>query len=372
MAPSRGAVPGRSRGRGSHPLGAAAPWAVGSACRGAWAVVPALASPPPAAECHSARAPGADGPAGPLGCLTATGPQAEKLPAEAEEMFERIVTGVADDWPANPVSDNIEAHADDERFTEACQPYGLRQLLDMGASTFCRRGDVIAHKGECLDHIAASANTFGLGRHLLRNISEAKGGIDKAFLVDAFADSLAESLAEPIHREIRTTPWVASEPGGPPLLCFGTLAPSKGARELALLVARACGPPHPASLDPPACPATPRCSPAASPSLSENSNRTWVDVVMTRHPRSFYLQRISSPSTSPPSATPSSESSGRNPADDGVSADIQSSLAFVASSLRSPPLFSNLVHVLCCAPLCSAFVRCLADRYFCPLVKPFG
>ncbi|CAK0851574.1 unnamed protein product, partial [Prorocentrum cordatum] len=205
---------------GSRPLGAAALWAVAAACRGAWAAAPALASPLPAAVCHSARTPGADGPAGPLGCRAATGPQAEKLLAEAEEMTDWIdqetakhATGIVCDWPTNTVSDYNETHADDDRLTQACQLYGLRQLLGMGVSTFRHHGDVITHKGACLEHIAASANTFGLGCHERRNTPRAKGGIDKAFLVETFADSLAEALAEPIHVQIRTMPWVASEPG---------------------------------------------------------------------------------------------------------------------------------------------------------------
>ena len=72
MAPSRGAVPGRARGRGASPLGTAALWAVVAACHGAWAAASALASPAAAAECRSAGASGADGPSGPPGCRPAT------------------------------------------------------------------------------------------------------------------------------------------------------------------------------------------------------------------------------------------------------------------------------------------------------------
>ena len=63
------------------------------------------------------------------------------------------------------------------------------------------------HKGTAPDWIAAFANTGGLGCHEQRKIFEDKGEIDKAILLEAIADRLAEAFAEVIHLKIRTTLW---------------------------------------------------------------------------------------------------------------------------------------------------------------------
>jgi 5-methyltetrahydrofolate--homocysteine methyltransferase len=142
------------------------------------------------------------------------GPEAEKLFAEAKEMLDWIVqenilqaTGVVGIWPANSVGDDVEVYTDEDRTTVSCKFYGLRQQLDMGEPTYWCQGDFIAPKGECPDYIAAFANTGGLGCHEQRKIFEDKGEIDKAILLEALADRLAEAFAELIHEKIRTTLW---------------------------------------------------------------------------------------------------------------------------------------------------------------------
>jgi 5-methyltetrahydrofolate--homocysteine methyltransferase len=142
------------------------------------------------------------------------GPEAEKLFAEAKEMLDWIVeenilqaTGVVGIWPANSVGDDIQVYADDERGTVKCTFYGLRQQLDVGESEYWCQGDFIAPKGVAPDYIAAFANTGGLGCHEQRKIFEEKGDIDKAILLEALADRLAEAFAELIHLKIRTTLW---------------------------------------------------------------------------------------------------------------------------------------------------------------------
>jgi 5-methyltetrahydrofolate--homocysteine methyltransferase len=142
------------------------------------------------------------------------GPEAQKLFDEAKEMLDWIVkenilqaTGVVGIWPANTVGDDIEVYTDEERNTVACKFYGLRQQLDMGESEYWCQGDFIAPKGTAPDWIAAFANTGGLGCHEQRKIFEDKGEIDKAILLEAIADRLAEAFAEVIHLKIRTTLW---------------------------------------------------------------------------------------------------------------------------------------------------------------------
>merc|ERR1712217_887023 len=79
--------------------------------------------------------------------------------------------------------------------------------LDMGESTYWCQSDFIAPKGVAPDYIAAFACTGGLGCHEQRKKFEDKGEIDKAILLEAVADRLAEAFAELIHLKIRTTLW---------------------------------------------------------------------------------------------------------------------------------------------------------------------
>merc|ERR1711884_639479 len=142
------------------------------------------------------------------------GEEAKKLFDEANEMLEWIVkenilnaSGVVGIWPANSVGDDIEVYANDNRDEVKCKFYGLRQQLDMSESTYWCQGDFIAPKGVASDYIASFACTGGLGCHEQREKFEAKGEIDRAILLEALADRLAEAFAELIHLKIRTTLW---------------------------------------------------------------------------------------------------------------------------------------------------------------------
>ena len=66
--------------------------------------------------------------------------------------------------------------------------------------------DFIAPKGEAADYISAFACTGGIGCHEQHKFKEA-GDIDKAILLEAVTDRLAEAFAELIHLKIRTTLW---------------------------------------------------------------------------------------------------------------------------------------------------------------------
>jgi 5-methyltetrahydrofolate--homocysteine methyltransferase len=142
------------------------------------------------------------------------GEEARKLFDEAKEMLDWIVkegilkaSGVVGVWPANSVGDDIEVYASEERDQVKCKFYGLRQQLDMNEETYWCQSDFIAPKGVAPDYIAALACTGGLGCHEQRQKFEEKGEIDKAILLEALADRLAEAFAELIHLKLRTTLW---------------------------------------------------------------------------------------------------------------------------------------------------------------------
>jgi 5-methyltetrahydrofolate--homocysteine methyltransferase len=142
------------------------------------------------------------------------GPEAKKLFAEATEMLEWVVkenilsaTGVIGIHPANSVDEDIEVYADENRDKVVQKFYGLRQQLDMGEPECKSQTDFIAPKDVAPDYIAAFACTGGLGCHEQRQKFEEKGEIDKAILLEAIADRLAEAFAELIHLKIRTTLW---------------------------------------------------------------------------------------------------------------------------------------------------------------------
>merc|ERR1719235_412506 len=142
------------------------------------------------------------------------GPEAQKLFEEAKEMLEWVVKdkilsacAVVGIWPANSVGDDIEVYADEKREIPTHKFYGLRQQLDMGEKLCCCQSDFIAPKGVAPDYIAMFACTGGMGCHEQRQIYEGRGEIDKAILLEAIADRLAEAFAELIHMKIRKQLW---------------------------------------------------------------------------------------------------------------------------------------------------------------------
>jgi len=142
------------------------------------------------------------------------GPEAQKLFDEAKEMLDWVVkenilsaTGVVGIHPANSVGEDIEVYADENREKVVQKFYGLRQQLDMGEPECKSQTDFIAPKDVAPDYIAAFACTGGLGCHEQRQKFEETGDIDKAILLEAIADRLAEAFAELIHLKIRTTLW---------------------------------------------------------------------------------------------------------------------------------------------------------------------
>jgi len=142
------------------------------------------------------------------------GGEAKKLFEEAQEMLKWIVDekildccGVLGIHPANTVGDDIEVYSDENRDKVVQKFYGLRQQLDMNEATYMCQSDFIAPKGEAPDYIAGFACTGGLGCHEQRQIFDKSGDIDKAILLEAVADRLAEAFAELIHLRIRKELW---------------------------------------------------------------------------------------------------------------------------------------------------------------------
>ncbi|CAE8605206.1 unnamed protein product [Polarella glacialis] len=142
------------------------------------------------------------------------GEEAQKLFDEAKEMLAWIVkegvtkcTGVVGIHPANSVGDDIEVYTNEDRDTVKCKFYGLRQQLDVNEATYMCQSDFIAPKGVAPDYISAFACTGGIGCHEQRMKFEETGDIDKAILLEAVADRLAEAFAELIHLKIRKTLW---------------------------------------------------------------------------------------------------------------------------------------------------------------------
>ncbi|CAE8655672.1 unnamed protein product [Polarella glacialis] len=142
------------------------------------------------------------------------GEEAQKLFDEAKEMLAWIVkegvmkcTGVVGIHPANSVGDDIEVYTNEDRDTVKCKFYGLRQQLGMNEATYMCQSDFIAPKGVAPDYISAFACTGGIGCHEQRMKCEETGDIDKAILLEAVADRLAEAFAELIHLKIRKTLW---------------------------------------------------------------------------------------------------------------------------------------------------------------------
>jgi 5-methyltetrahydrofolate--homocysteine methyltransferase len=138
------------------------------------------------------------------------GPEAKTPFAEATEILEWVVkenilsaTGAIGIHPANSVDDDIEVHADENRDRVVQKFYGLRQQLAMSEPECKSQTDFISPKDVALDYIAAFTCTGGLGCHKQRQKFEEKGEIDKAILLEAIADRLAEVFAEFIHLKIR-------------------------------------------------------------------------------------------------------------------------------------------------------------------------
>ncbi|MGI8768727.1 MAG: methionine synthase, partial [Propionibacteriaceae bacterium] len=147
----------------------------------------------------------------------ATGEQAQKLYADAQQMLDQVIdqhwlqaSGVVGFFPANSVDDDdIEVYADPDRSQVVARLHHLRQQGQH------RRGvpnkslaDFVAPRSTGLtDHVGAFAVTAGLGAP--ERIAAYREQLDdySGILLEALADRLAEAFAERLHERTRRELW---------------------------------------------------------------------------------------------------------------------------------------------------------------------
>ncbi|KUJ84655.1 methionine synthase [Microbulbifer flavimaris] len=119
----------------------------------------------------------------------------------------RAVIGL---WPANSEGDDIVVYADEGRTEELARLHQMRQQVQkLGGDGLCRSlADFVApaHSG-IGDYVGGFAVTTGIGADELAAKYEAAHDDYNAIMVKALADRLAESLAEYLHRQVRTDYW---------------------------------------------------------------------------------------------------------------------------------------------------------------------
>eukprot|EP00920_Eleutheroschizon_duboscqi_P013610 GHVT01031935.1.p1 GENE.GHVT01031935.1~~GHVT01031935.1.p1 ORF type:complete len:761 (-),score=172.85 GHVT01031935.1:448-2535(-) len=170
------------------------------------------------------------------------GVSALELFREAEEMLREVscrgllrLSGAVGIWPASRLGDDdIEVFANRARTTRLGVFYGLRQQEDQRAATAKTHtatanaedqqenqqetqpndaqrclaiADFVAPKDVAQDFIAALVCTAGLGCAATVNKFKRKHEIDRALLLEAVADRLAEAFAEYLHALIRRELW---------------------------------------------------------------------------------------------------------------------------------------------------------------------
>ncbi|WP_237065163.1 methionine synthase [Microbulbifer guangxiensis] len=119
----------------------------------------------------------------------------------------RAVIGL---WPANSEGDDIVVYTDESRSEELARLHQMRQQVQKhGGDGLCRSlADFVApaHSG-IGDYVGGFAVTTGIGADELAAKYEAAHDDYNAIMVKALADRLAESFAEYLHRQVRTSYW---------------------------------------------------------------------------------------------------------------------------------------------------------------------
>jgi 5-methyltetrahydrofolate--homocysteine methyltransferase len=142
------------------------------------------------------------------------GEQAKELFSNAQEVLKNIVdnkllkaNAVIGFWPANQVNDDdIEIY--DAKGNIITHLHHLRQQEEKaeGIPQKCL-ADFVAPKGTVTDYIGGFVVTAGINAEELAKAYEAKNDDYNAIMVKALADRLAESLAEYMHKKVRTEYW---------------------------------------------------------------------------------------------------------------------------------------------------------------------
>lgn len=157
------------------------------------------------------------------------GEECQKLYDEANELLDLIeknslikCAGVVGIHPANSVGDDIEVYkykSNGNGADNACSSsgsasathvfYGLRQQLDTPgeAVCVCQSDFVLPKTSGKTDYIGGIVCTGGIDCAEAKKTYEEKGEIDKAILLDAVADRLAEAFTEKLHVILRKELW---------------------------------------------------------------------------------------------------------------------------------------------------------------------
>ncbi len=113
-------------------------------------------------------------------------------------------------WPANSINGEDIVVYNESKTQELAKLYNIRQQIpkSLDQKEFISLSDFVAPQDSGLtDYIGAFAVTAGIGAEELATDFENKGDDYSAIMVKALADRLAESLAECLHKKIRTEYW---------------------------------------------------------------------------------------------------------------------------------------------------------------------
>ena len=143
------------------------------------------------------------------------GEAARGLFNDAQQMLERIIEqklitakAVWGFWPAARDGDDVIIYEDEQRQQPATRLYHLRQQTDKpgGKANLCL-SDFIAPAGGPADYIGGFVVTAGIGVEALAKQWEQEHNDYDSILLKALADRLVESLAEWLHRKVRSEYW---------------------------------------------------------------------------------------------------------------------------------------------------------------------
>lgn len=144
------------------------------------------------------------------------GEAATQLFADAQEMLKELVEGklltpkaVYGLWPANQVNhDDLEVYTDESRSEKIALLHHIRQQQDKNADKkYQSLADFIAPKDSGLKDYIGGFTVCIEGADALANKYLAAHDDYRAIMVKALADRFAESLAEYLHKLIRTEFW---------------------------------------------------------------------------------------------------------------------------------------------------------------------
>lgn len=140
------------------------------------------------------------------------GSEAKKLFDEAQTLLQKVIKeklltahAVYGFFPANSDGDDIIIYEDDERKSERCRFFNLRQQWQReGQTQFRSLGDYIAPVSSGRkDYLGAFAVTAGHGCQDLVKAYKEKHDDYNAIMLESLADRCAEALAEKLHKQAR-------------------------------------------------------------------------------------------------------------------------------------------------------------------------